>query len=135
MLARLELSVTKGCDGVDPDNVKGYDNDNGLGLTQGSALNYVNFLADAAYVRNLAIGLKNGGDIVPHIVDKMEWSVQEQCIQYGECDFCRPTRQSSMLSASRGPSSLNQPILLSRSCGSSGLVGLGCHAGGAGAAR
>ena len=65
MLARLELSVTKGCDGVDPDNVKGYDNDNGLGLTQVSALNYVNFLADAAYVRNLAIGLKNAVDIVP----------------------------------------------------------------------
>jgi hypothetical protein len=80
MLTPLELSVTKGCDGVDPDNVSGYGNDNGLGLTQASTLDYVNFLADAAYVRNLAISLKNAGDIVPHIIDKMEWSVQEQCI-------------------------------------------------------
>jgi hypothetical protein len=90
MLARLELSVTKGCDGVDPDNVNGYDNDNGLGLTQATALDYVNFLADVAYVRNLAISLKNAGDIVPNVIHKMEWSVQEQCIWYGECDFYRP---------------------------------------------
>lgn len=48
MLTRLELSVTKGCDGVDPDNINGYDNDNGLGLTQASALDYINFFADAA---------------------------------------------------------------------------------------
>jgi hypothetical protein len=41
-------------------------------------------------VRNLAIGLKNAGDIVPDIIDKMEWSMQEQCIQYGKCDFYRP---------------------------------------------
>jgi len=91
MLARLELLVPKGCDGVDPDNVNGYDNDNGLVFTQASALDYVNFLVDAAYVRNLAIGLKNAVDIVPDVIDKMEWSVKEQCIQYGECDFYRPS--------------------------------------------
>ena len=32
MLSRLDLAAAKGCDGVDPDNVDGYDNDNGLGL-------------------------------------------------------------------------------------------------------
>lgn len=41
-------------------------------------------------MRNLSIGLKNAGDIVPDIIDKMEWSVQEQCIQYDECDSYRP---------------------------------------------
>jgi hypothetical protein len=90
MLARLELSVTKGCDGVDPDNVDGYDNDNGLGLTQASALDYINFLADAAHLRNLSIGLKNAGDIVPDVINKVEWSVQEQCVRYDECDSYRP---------------------------------------------
>ena len=73
-----------------PDNVSGYGNDNGLGLTQASTLDYVNFLADAAYVRNLAISLKNAGNIVPDVIDKMEWLVQEECIQDGECDFYRP---------------------------------------------
>jgi hypothetical protein len=82
MLARLDLAVAKGCDGVDPDNVDGYDNDNGLGLTQADAVAYVKFLAEAAHARGLSIGLKNAGDIVPDVIDQTEWSVQEQCIQY-----------------------------------------------------
>lgn len=73
--------MTKGCDGVDPDNVDGYDNDNGLGLTQASALDYINFLTDTAYMWDLSIGLKNAREIMPDIIDKMEWSVQEQCIR------------------------------------------------------
>ena len=55
MLTRLELSVAKGCDGVDSDNVSGYENDNGLGLTQAGVLDYINFLADAAHVQNLSL--------------------------------------------------------------------------------
>lgn len=35
MSARLDLAAEKGCDGVDPDNVDGYDNENGLGLGGG----------------------------------------------------------------------------------------------------
>lgn len=86
MLSRLDLAVEKRCDGVDPDNVDGYDNDNGLGLTEDDAVAYVNFLADAAHGRNLSLGLKNAGDIVPNVIDKMQWSVQEQCVQYDDCD-------------------------------------------------
>ena len=86
MLSRLDLAVTKGCDGVDPDNVDGYDNDNGIGLTQADAVDYLNFLADAAHARNLSIGLKNAGEIIPQVLGKMQWAVNEQCVQYGECD-------------------------------------------------
>ena len=90
MLARLDLAVTKGCDGVDPDNVDAYDNDNGLGLTQIDAISYLDFLASAAHNRSLSIGLKNGGAILPHVIEKMQWSVNEQCVQYSECDLFRP---------------------------------------------
>ena len=86
MLSRLDLAVMKGCDGVDPDNVDGYDNDNGLDLTEEDAVDYINFLADAAHARNLSIGLKNAGEIIPQVLGKMQWAVNEQCIQYGECD-------------------------------------------------
>jgi hypothetical protein len=34
MAARIQVAKDKGCDGVDPDNVNGYDNDNGLGFTK-----------------------------------------------------------------------------------------------------
>ncbi len=90
MLSRLDLAVTKGCDGVDPDNVDGYDNENGLGLTQADAVSYVNFLADAAHARNLSVGLKNAGEIIPQVLEKVQWAVNEQCVQYGECDTWQP---------------------------------------------
>ena len=86
MQTRLDLAVTKGCDGVDPDNIDGYDNDNGLDLTQNDAINYVNWLATQAHSRNLSIGLKNGGAIINSVIANMQWSVNEQCAQYSECD-------------------------------------------------
>ena len=90
MLDRLDLAVTKGCDGVDPDNVDGYDNDNGLDLTQDDAISYVSFLADAAHGRNLSVGLKNAASIIPSVISKMEWSVNEQCVENNECDQFQP---------------------------------------------
>ncbi|KAL8830124.1 MAG: hypothetical protein Q9170_005884 [Blastenia crenularia] len=85
MSARLDLAVEKGCDGVDPDNVDAYDNDNGLDLTTSDAIDYVKFLADAAHGRNLSIGLKNALAIIPQVEPRMQWSVNEQCVQYNEC--------------------------------------------------
>lgn len=86
MLERMNLAVQKGCDGIDPDNVDGYDNkENHLGLTRQDAIDYVSFLADAAHARNLSIGLKNAGGIAPQVLDKMQWEVNEECIELGEC--------------------------------------------------
>lgn len=86
MQTRLDLAVKKGCDGVDPDNIDGYDNDNGLKLTQADAIEYVNWLASQSHSRGLSIGLKNGGDIISSVIDNMQWCVNEQCAQYDECD-------------------------------------------------
>ncbi|KAK9365230.1 glycoside hydrolase superfamily [Lipomyces kononenkoae] len=85
MLSRLDLAKTKGCDGVDPDNTDGYDNDNGLGLTQDDSINFVNFLAKATHNLNMSLGLKNSGSIIPRVIGNMQWSVNEQCVQYDEC--------------------------------------------------
>ncbi|CAO1630849.1 unnamed protein product [Jaminaea pallidilutea] len=85
MKSRLELAKSKGCDGVDPDNVDGFDNDNGLGLTKSGSINYVNFLATEAHSRGLAIGLKNAVSIASKVISGMQWSVNEQCHQYNEC--------------------------------------------------
>ncbi|KAH0537524.1 hypothetical protein FGG08_005699 [Glutinoglossum americanum] len=90
MVERLDLAAHKGCDGVDPDNVDGYDNDTGFSLNQDDAVNYLTFLANHAHNRSLSIGLKNAGAIVPRVVDLLEWEVNEQCVQYDECDLYRP---------------------------------------------
>jgi len=44
MTARLDLAVTKGCDGIDPDNIDAYNNDNGLDLQNTDAVDYVHLL-------------------------------------------------------------------------------------------
>ncbi|KAK7744057.1 hypothetical protein SLS53_003574 [Cytospora paraplurivora] len=84
MLARLDLAARKGFDGVDPDNVDGYDNKNGLGLTRAGAVDYVLWLAREARARGLSVGLKNAGDIVPRVVDHVQFCVNEQAVQYGD---------------------------------------------------
>lgn len=87
MQARLDLAVSKGCDGVDPDNMDGYNNKNGLGLTQQNAIDYVTFLSTNAKQRGLAISLKNAGEIVPSVVGLVDFSVNESCAEYSECNI------------------------------------------------
>jgi len=90
MTDRIILAASNGCDGIDPDNVDGYDNDNGLGLTTASAIDYMTFLADEAHSRGLAIGLKNAAEIVGSVLPHVEWQVNEGCLQYQECDSFQP---------------------------------------------
>ena len=86
MISRLDMASDKGCDGVDPDNVDGYDNENGLDLTTNDTIEFVNWLADEAHARGMSIGLKNAGHIIPDVIENMEWSVNEQCVEYSECE-------------------------------------------------
>jgi hypothetical protein len=44
------------------------------------------FLAAQARNHNLSIGLKNAGAIIPDVLPDMNFSVNEQCIQYAECE-------------------------------------------------
>jgi endo-alpha-1,4-polygalactosaminidase (GH114 family) len=90
MSSRLALAASKGCDGVDPDNVDGYDNDSGIDLTTDTAINYLTFLTIEAHALNMSIGLKNAGAIVNATVEMLQWEVNEQCGQYGECEDFRP---------------------------------------------
>ena len=90
MKERLQLAAAKGCDGVDPDNVDGYTNENGLGLTYNDQLLYNRFLANEAHDLNLSIGLKNALGQINALVDLYDFEVNEQCHQYNECDMLSP---------------------------------------------
>jgi hypothetical protein len=87
MAARLDLAVEKGCDGVEPDNVDGYANDTGFDLTGPDQLAYNRWLAEAAHTRGLSVGLKNDLDQIEALVDDFDWALDEQCIEYEECDL------------------------------------------------
>jgi hypothetical protein len=90
MKARLDLAKSKGCDGVEPDNVDGYDNDNGLGLTEQDAISYDQFLASEGHTRGLSVGLKNSLGLVSRLVSSFDWALNEECLKYNECDSLAP---------------------------------------------
>lgn len=85
MKQRIAEAKSKGCDGIDPDNIDAYENNSGFNLTKEDAVDYVKFLAQTANDVGLACGLKNGGSIIDKVIDVVAWSVNEQCVQYNEC--------------------------------------------------
>ncbi|KAL4950899.1 glycoside hydrolase superfamily, partial [Aspergillus filifer] len=91
MKRRLDIAKEKGCDAVDPDNVDAYGNDQGgMGLTEDDSVDFLTWLSSESHARGLAIGLKNAGSILPRLVGDMQFSVNEQCTQYDECDVYMP---------------------------------------------
>ncbi len=94
MQARLDLAVQKECDGVEPDNVDGYNNDSGFPLTANDQLTYNIWLATEAHNRGLSIGLKNDLDQIPDLLPYFDWALNEQCFQFNECDTLLPFIQA-----------------------------------------
>lgn len=90
MKARLDIAQEKGCDAVDPDNIDAFHNDSGTGVTRAQTIEYIEFLSTEAHNRGLAVGLKNGLDIVKDVVDLVDFAVNEQCQQYEECHTLAP---------------------------------------------
>jgi endo-alpha-1,4-polygalactosaminidase (GH114 family) len=60
-------------------------NKNGLNLTESDTIEYVKFLAKEAHQANMAMGLKNAGDIIRDVLPDVEFSVNEECADTGEC--------------------------------------------------
>lgn len=109
MRRRVRYAADKGCDAIDPDNVDGYvsvwrrkslprrpadgdgqQNSNGLGLTAADSVSFVSFLADEAARYNMSVGLKNAGSIVPQVLGRVDFGVNEQCVAKKECATYAP---------------------------------------------
>jgi len=93
MERRMDLARAKGCDGVDPDNVHAYELgalETGFELTAADQLSFNRALAGAAHARGLAIGLKNDLSQVAALVQDFDFSINEQCYYYDECDLLQP---------------------------------------------
>lgn len=87
---RLDLATQKGCDGVDPDNLDGYQNDTGFPLTDNDQKAFNIFLSTQAHTRGLMIGLKNDLDQIPELLPFFDWALSEECFFYGECYLLTP---------------------------------------------
>lgn len=86
MKNRLALAVSKGCDGVEPDNIDGYNNNTGFALDESDQLYYNQFLANEAHRYGLAVALKNDIEQITLLEPYFDFAINEQCYQYDECD-------------------------------------------------
>ena len=73
MEARLDLAQIKGCDGVEPDNMDGYQQDTCFDLTENDQLAYNRAIANFARDRGLSVALKNTPDLIPELVDYFDF--------------------------------------------------------------
>ncbi len=82
MQARLDMCAAKGFDAVEPDNLMAYTEDTGFPLTLKDNLAYALWLAREAHARGLAIGLKNGAEMVPYLVEHYDFAIVEEAFLY-----------------------------------------------------
>ncbi|TVY81270.1 hypothetical protein LSUE1_G002333, partial [Lachnellula suecica] len=97
MAARIQMAASKGCDAIDPDNTDGYfepsfrhtniqqSNTNSLNLQMSDSIDFMKFLVTTAASYGLKTGLKNSLQILPNVMSIVDFAVNEQCGQFGEC--------------------------------------------------
>jgi hypothetical protein len=91
MKQRIQQAADKGCNAVDPDNIDGHnENQDGFGYDKSAYVDYVKYMASEAKKVGLAIGLKNGIEMIGDLVGVVQFAVNEQCHQYNECDKYKP---------------------------------------------
>jgi hypothetical protein len=87
---RIDRCAAKGFDGVEFDNVDGYQAPTGFHLTAADQLRFNTWLANRAHRDGLAVALKNDPDQVRTLEPYFDMELDEQCFQYSECGLLRP---------------------------------------------
>jgi len=90
MEARLDLAVSKGCEGVVLGKLDGYAHTTGFPLAYGDQVAYNATLAGMAHAKGLAAGMVSGDAMVADLVDEFDYAVSEDCHLYDECGAYAP---------------------------------------------
>ena len=96
MSKRIALAKTKGCQGIEPDNVDCWANDCISGISAEDAtmakaqLVYNKWLAAEAHKNGLSIGLKNDLDQISDLLSSFDFAINEECFLNDECDSLQP---------------------------------------------
>jgi hypothetical protein len=85
LAARLDVCRAKGFDAVEPDNLDGYAQESGFGLTPADQATFNRRVADLAHQRGLAVGLKNDVEQAEALAPAFDFAVNEECVTYHEC--------------------------------------------------
>ena len=90
MKARLDLAVERGCDGVEADNVDGFENQTGFPLSAADQLAFNRTLYNEAHNRGLGVAMKNDVSQVADLLAYVDLHVSERCHEFDECRFLDP---------------------------------------------
>ncbi len=85
MKARIAKAKSRGCDGVDMDNVDGHLNKSGFPLNARDQTNYLEALTREAHAKHLLAGLKNSPETAWSLEPNFDFVVIEECHKYKEC--------------------------------------------------
>jgi hypothetical protein len=122
MTARIAMAQGRGCDGVEPDNVDGYDpkKKSGFPLTASTQIDYNEFLATTAHAHGLKVALKNDVAQLSTLAPHFDFAVNEQCHQYNECGGYsvftganKPVFNAEYAAKYRSPFSKDEPMCVS----------------------
>ena len=83
--ARLKMCASKGFDGVEVDNIDGWDNPSGFPLTPQDAEAWLAQIANDAHALNLFVLWKNDPYLASFGVRYFDGALSEQCLAYQEC--------------------------------------------------
>ena len=85
MRDRIALARSKGCQGVDPDNIDGHRNQTGFSLHSRNQRDFIEKLSASARAAGLKIGLKNSPETAWDLERLTDFVVVEECSKYQEC--------------------------------------------------
>jgi hypothetical protein len=126
MQSRLDLAAERGCDGVEPDNVTAHNNSTGFDIGAEDQLSFNTFLADSSRERGLLVGLKNDLIQIPELVALFDFAVNEECVEYDECDAYGPFVDAGkpVFGAEYSEAALNDPDATCAAAAAAGLTAL-----------
>jgi hypothetical protein len=90
MKSRLAMAKSKGCDGVEADDVDARSNDPGFPIKAADQQAFIKAIADEAHALGMAFGLKNDLEEIAALLSVSDFAVNEECFEYDECDALEP---------------------------------------------
>jgi hypothetical protein len=90
MKARVALAQSKGCDGIEADDVDSRSNNPGTGITAAEQQAFIKTLAAEAHARGMAYALKSDIDDIPAVLNDVDFDINEECFKYNECSALTP---------------------------------------------
>jgi len=86
MRRRFQDALSKGCEGIDPDNMNGWSVNTGFPISFNDQLIYNQAIAREIRRMGMLAGLKNDNEQVRELEPFSDFAVVEECAQYRECD-------------------------------------------------